>query len=422
MSPSPSDNSPWPAQTAPPSISHQRSKRKRQPEEDSHPTPSLVQRQNTIISDANAVNQAKYDCQIYANNNNVTCYPAAGDQVYQHQWAAVVWNSRRPQIDQYNLVNLYLFNADTQEALFSITDYTNPTGTAGQYNLPVNDSWFGEKGTEWTPGTNLSYPFYWIVTDQNGLSGSQTTNPTFYAIQTTYADSVASSISSASLSSLSAQSTLSAASLASAASQASNASSAAASPSGNIQSNQDNGGFPHWAIAVIVVLGFLAIVAGGVLVWLIMRRLRRRERLSNRGSMGSSSPMIANAQNSNSPQLPLLAGAGLVALGGRTSSEHQRPASIVSPDGVSEISRAHSAGDQGPFSGADAAIMADAFRKALRKPDFAGAPVEEAEDRKDDAIMNRELAEEGRDIRSVGSSRGVRVETLSDAGDTVQNH
>lgn len=131
--------------------------------------------------------------------------------------------------------------------------------------------------------------------------------------------------------------------------------------------------------------------------------------------------MMANAQNSNSPQLPLLAGAA-VGGGGRTSSEHHRPASIVSPDGVSDISRAHSAGDQGPFSGADAAIMADAFRKALRKPDFASATVEEPEERKEDALINRELAEEGRDIRSVSSSRGVRVETLSDAGDTVQHH
>lgn len=129
---------------------------------------------------------------------------------------------------------------------------------------------------------------------------------------------------------------------------------------------------------------------------------------------------MANAQNPNSPQLPLLAGA--VAGGARTSSEHHRPSSIVSPDGVSDISRAQSAGDQGPFSGADAAIMADAFRKALRKPEFADATVEEPEERRDDALINRELAEEGRDIRSVSSSRGVRVETLSDAGDTVRRH
>ncbi|KIJ17920.1 hypothetical protein PAXINDRAFT_161996 [Paxillus involutus ATCC 200175] len=410
MSPSPSLNSPWPARTAPPSISYQRSKRKRQLNGSLLSTPSVMKRQTTNISDASAVADAKYECQIYANNDNVTCYPVAGDLVYQHQWAAVVWNSRRPQITQFNLVNLYLFNADTQAPLFSILGLTNPTGTAGQYNVPVNDSWFGDTGTTWQPGQNLSYPFYWIVTDQNGLDGSQTTNPTFFAI-------LASSMSTASLSSISAQSTASVASVAS-------VSSALSSPtaSGSIQEAQGSSPFPHWAIAVIVVLGFLAIVAGGVLAWLITRRLRRRQQLSNRGSMGSSSPMMANAQNPHSPQLPLLASAGVGAIGGRTSSEHHRPSSVVSPDGVSEISRAHSTGDQGPFSGADAAIMADAFRKALRKPDFAGATVEEPEERSDDAIMNRELAEEGRDIRSVSSSRGVRVETLSDAGDAAQNH
>jgi len=66
--------------------------------------------------------------------------------------------------------------------------------------------------------------------------------------------------------------------------------------------------------------------------------------------------------------------------------------------------------------------MADAFRKALRKPEFADATVEEPEGGREDTLINRELAEEGRDIRSVSSSRGYRVETLSDAGDTVQHH
>jgi hypothetical protein len=65
--------------------------------------------------------------------------------------------------------------------------------------------------------------------------------------------------------------------------------------------------------------------------------------------------------------------------------------------------------------------MADAFRKALRKPDFAGRPVEGGEspdngDRKEE-LLSRELAEEGRDIRSVSSSRGVKVETMGDSGD-----
>ena len=60
--------------------------------------------------------------------------------------------------------------------------------------------------------------------------------------------------------------------------------------------------------------------------------------------------------------------------------------------------------------------MADAFRKALRKPGFPDLPVEEdspESTEQKDQLLNRELAEEGTDIRNVGSSRGVKVETLS---------
>jgi len=143
--------------------------------------------------------------------------------------------------------------------------------------------------------------------------------------------------------------------------------------------------------------------------------------------MGSNSPMMANT--GNSPASPLLAGSGAPNRHASTISHGHGAPSVVSPDGASTISRAGSAGDAGPFSGADAAIMADAFRKALRKPDFAGRPVEEGESPENDIpdapneqeILNRELADEGRDIRSVGSSRGVKVETLSDSGDTAQD-
>jgi hypothetical protein len=143
--------------------------------------------------------------------------------------------------------------------------------------------------------------------------------------------------------------------------------------------------------------------------------------------MGSASPMMANAANAS----PLLGGAAVLLPpptrpnsgggGGGTLSRHdsqQQLAPSTMHDAESTISRPGSAGDSGPFSGADAAIMADAFRKMLRKPDFAAAgPVEEGEspEEPDEQIINRELAEEGRDIRSVSSSRGVKVETLGDS-------
>lgn len=54
-----------------------------------------------------------------------------------------------------------------------------------------------------------------------------------------------------------------------------------------------------------------------------------------------------------------------------------RTVAIMDGDGASDASRAHSAGDTSPFSGADhdAAIMADAFRTSLHKPGFAGPPL-----------------------------------------------
>lgn len=133
--------------------------------------------------------------------------------------------------------------------------------------------------------------------------------------------------------------------------------------------------------------------------------------------------MMRNAETGGGePTSPIVASA---AMGG--AAAHPRAASPEVHDGASTMSRVS---DAALFSGADAAVMADAFRAALRKPNFAGRPVEEGESPDSDpanssgqpaggsGLLNRELAEEGRDIRSVGSSRGVKVETLSDAGDT----
>lgn len=425
-------DSPWPEATPPPSPRPARSPL------DVVERPTVQKRQ--VVSDSANVSAAKEECTISVPNDQWTCFPTADTIVYQHQYAEVVWNNRLPQLTNYgyrDTVNVYLYDSG-DNIITSTTGLANPSNTAGSQPFYVDDTWFGSRGSSWTPGSgNISYYYYFVVTGPNGLDGSQHTNPIFQALQTTYADSVISSmeststglqssISTASVASISSLSVLSTASIASLGSLGSLSPSGGSHPSGtgSIQSNNGGSHFPGWAIAVIVVLGFLALLAGGVLVWLVSRRMRNRDR-SQRSSMGSSAPMMANTDNQHSPQLPLLAGGAMTQ--GRPSSEQHHAPSAVSPDGASVTSHANSAGD-GPFSGADAAIMADAFRKALRKPDFAGEPVEEGdspdvhEDRNEDDIMNRELAEEGRDIRSVGSSRGVRVETLSDAGDTAQEH
>ena len=129
--------------------------------------------------------------------------------------------------------------------------------------------------------------------------------------------------------------------------------------------------------------------------------------------MGSQQPMMIEGHTAEGelPSPPLIgptAFAPLVTGSFRGTATGAGRASTVSPDGASAYSDT-------PFSGADAAVMAEAFRKALRKPDFADRPVEEGESPEGHTdeppeLLNRELAEEGRDIRSVGSSRGVKVE------------
>lgn len=165
-----------------------------------------------------------------------------------------------------------------------------------------------------------------------------------------------------------------------------------------------------------------------MLTYLIFNRVRRdrENHPSRRGSTGSQSPIIAKDAGggellSSPPAKEAALGAGIGAAGAYSASEKDRAHSFVSPDNISTHSDT-------PFSGADAAVMAEAFRKALRKPDFAAQPVEEGESPNDNGdqpeLLNRELAEEGRDLRSVGSSRGVRVETLHDEheGDPPTEH
>lgn len=136
--------------------------------------------------------------------------------------------------------------------------------------------------------------------------------------------------------------------------------------------------------------------------------------------------MMANA--GNAAQSPLLGTAAAELVAGGVHGH--RPNSPDMHDGASTMSRGSEAA---PFSTSDAAVMADAFRTALRKPNFGDRPLEEGESPDEPGgtnhpgpsrheLLARELAEEGKDIRSVGSSRGVRVETLSDAADNDTLH
>lgn len=117
----------------------------------------------------------------------------------------------------------------------------------------------------------------------------------------------------------------------------------------------------------------------------------------------------------------LLGGAGAGVASGGATRHPSSSAHGAHHDNASMLSASDTTTSQGMLSGADAAIVADAFRQAMRKPDFSGRPVEEDESPDTNerasgemavpsaAVLSEELRAEGRDIRSVGSARGVRV-------------
>ncbi|KAF5340570.1 hypothetical protein D9611_007466 [Ephemerocybe angulata] len=449
-------NSPWPSQTpspaSPPTNSYfstsdvegrsVKRRRVRPSVSEGRGESSVVARQ--VIAGEDQIEKARYDCQFLSGNEVISCFPARGQAVPQHQWATFVWNSRRPELTQTNRVNIYLLRADSREPVLSFLDQPNPTDQAGVIRAQVDDIWFGADGMNYKGG-NVSYPFYWAITRADRtLDGNEIAQPIFTAVQTTVADVVASSSSAAAAAaSSSSLASLSSAALSSSLASISSSLSSGSfvttidgtattlfpSATGNVQSDSNSDSFPRWAIAVIVVLGFFAIVATGILIFFILRRVRRRraEMESNRNSMNSASPMMANIQQDS----PLLSPAALAPVPRpaslRRNDSHGGPAhSDVLHDGASGIS-----GEGGPFSGADAAIMADAFRKMLRKPEFppigeGSSPESQAEGGKapppSQDVLNRELAEEGRDLRSVSSSRGVKVESFSDHGEDQHQH
>lgn len=456
-------NAPWPGYTTPPTpppafppppplVQQQVASKKRR-----HRAPAtpVVHSRRQIVADQTAVEAAKERCSTTSGNDVISCFPTRGALIPQNQWATFVWNSQLPQWAQTNLVDVHLFREDTGQLILSWFNQVNPPNRrAGTVTAQVNDTWYGDQGNLWSPTSgNVTFPLYFVIvrSDQGLASGNYSPQPVFTAVQTTYADYVAASISSASVSSaLSASSVAATQSPTPTGSDSTRSGSgsgttnsstrsraSSASPTGSIQSDGSGSSFPHWAIAVIVVLGVLAIVAAVLLAWLFMRRVRRRREQEARHSTSSGTPMLAGAAGvggaNDEPKSPLttedphekthLAPSSAAAMGGAAGGAY---VGDKHGDGASTISRAHS--ESAPFSGADAAIMADAFRKALRKPDFAGGlghpeegdTPESAKERHEAELLSRELAEEGRDIRSVASSRNVRVDHARDDGSTVE--
>ena len=258
------------------------------------------------------------------------------------------------------------------------------TGESCLHESKLTSRWESIPSAQEIPsGQNMSHPYFFVVVPAGqSLSGGESHQATFAAIRKSHFDgmpclrpetsppsSVLAAITSASLASASAFSLSSAR----AASTCTLSSAAAASSNASLQGDQQDSGssFPKWAIAVIAILGALLILAFVLLLFFFRRRSRekRRRRAEERERTLSATPDMQKepVDSLGGSAAPLMQASSVrPASSARTESPVAVTATRTrSRDGAESIESS-----QGPFSAPEAAALADAFRQAMRKPDF----------------------------------------------------
>ncbi|CAH7671377.1 hypothetical protein BY996DRAFT_4581293 [Phakopsora pachyrhizi] len=387
------------------------------------------------------------------SNAVLSCFPQSNTSIVQHTWSKFIWNNNYPTFIGARDVDIYLFNAQSETPVANWTSISNDRGMIGIY---AGDDWFPPIKT-WQNGRNISYPYFFVITNAGApLTGGEQHQATFTAVQTApQAAFVSASVASASLSSLTSLALPS------------------SSPT-SLQNGSSDDSFPKWEIALIVILGTFALLAFFIAAYLAFNNARRRRQIrlwhqsaagGSTGSIGSNSPMIQNNEGA-ALMGNQKGGAAVASARDMNSPSSSRPGSPLSASVANANSMIPLAGDakltekpssdsgDATITSVDASIMADAFRKALRKPEFAffggrgsdtahGLSVElekqkedhdatfskrirdsmhaqvvslsdaEDDDRVEDEeakeIMDRELASEGRSMTSVDNRRRPEV-------------
>lgn len=179
----------------------------------------------------------------------------------------------------------------------------------------------------------------------------------------------------------------------------------------------DQSTLPGYAIALIVIFGFLALVGAFVGLYFLLaaaRKRRERQTFEESSRTGSNAPMINHGEYhySDEPLSPT-----------GTTAGHMREV-----QGAAVVGRSVSTERQEqdiPFSSNEASRMAEAFRAALREPSFASGALEDEDatqkrtlSHEDDGgvgnaaandIIREELRAEGHDLHQVGERRRPEV-------------
>lgn len=382
----------------------------------------------------------------FVGNDQLSCYPTANTTVLQNAWSRFIWNTNYPLFIGRGSVDVYLFQQDTDRM---VTSWTSQDNGAGRLSFQPNDSWWVNKSAaeHIQPNQNISWPFYFVVLPSgDSLSGTTSRLATFTAIQTALPFAIASSRAAAASSTRTALSAASATSTSMTIGSAAAASALQSSLSAAIVSSlrasgfsgtqtaqatatatlangslvtatataQANGGrlgvpshsknlaLPTYAIVLIAVLGFLAILAACLGAYFGMAALRKRRQQGGNGSHRSSSPIMAAAS--------------VTGVSSTIASHPGEQAYMLPNDQAGAAAPQNRYSDDQPFTTDEASRMADAFRNALRNPEFlpGQSSVDEGESPSEDTntaetshkrastLLRDELAAEGKDLQNVG--------------------
>ncbi|BGP28062.1 hypothetical protein JCM10295v2_007049 [Rhodotorula toruloides] len=348
----------------------------------------------------------------YVDNSIFTCFPESNTTLVQNDYSLVIWNAMQPSFISRQYVDVYLYNADTQDVA---TSWKNESNAQGMIGIVPSDPWWPgpQSARSWfgSNAQNRTTPYFFVVVPAgHQLTGGEVHGATFRAIQTAAPSSLSSSLAALTASSMSSASSASAASAFSslsalsassvlAAANRTSSSISSSNPSGtsrssSLQNNSSSGpAIPRYAIALIVILGFLALVGGAIALYLLGRaRRRRRERkvalvagAAGAGAGASrSGDFMSEDDFTHGSQDPILGAGG--ARGSASSARPRAPSSVAGAGAGAAggfaaggaASPLMSERDESTLSHSDAARMAKAFRAALRRPDFP-APVPGAE-------------------------------------------
>lgn len=144
--------------------------------------------------------EAEQEC--FVGNDQLSCYPTSGTKFIQGQWgrvslyvedqerltrcAQLIWNSNYPEFtNRGDRVDIYLFHQDNDQLLQSWTDVDNGQG---RLSFMPDDSWWqGRTAADNFNGTDIDWPFYFVITYAGeGLGGTTHRLSTWYAVRESF--------------------------------------------------------------------------------------------------------------------------------------------------------------------------------------------------------------------------------------------